>query len=47
MYATGLSDEGPFTFALPHPFLEFHWSCTNNDVAALVSVYEKVNTGKH
>ncbi|XP_065051433.1 nuclear pore membrane glycoprotein 210-like [Rhopilema esculentum] len=40
MYAVGLTDQGPFTFASSHPFIKFHWSCGNNDIAVLKSVYE-------
>ena len=43
MYAVGLTDQGPFTFASSHPFIKFHWSCGNNDIAVLKSVYELVS----
>ena len=42
MYAVGLSDEEPFTFATAIPHLKFHWSITNNEVALLKSVYDSV-----
>ena len=42
MYAIGLSDEEPFTFATAIPYLKFHWSISNNEVALLKSVYDSV-----
>ena len=42
VYAQGSNDEKPFTFATAVPRLTFHWSTTNMDVIALVSIYDKV-----
>lgn len=39
MYATGLNDETPFTFANAVPGLKFFWTSTNPDVCQVKSVY--------
>lgn len=39
MYATGLNDETPFTFANAIPGLKFYWSSSNPDVCQVRSVY--------
>ena len=41
VYAYGLGDETPFSFASAFPGLSFHWSASNMDVLSLVSVYDK------
>ena len=43
IYASGLSDETPFTFANAIPGLKFHWSSSNPDVCQVKSVYALVN----
>ncbi|CAH3168221.1 unnamed protein product [Porites lobata] len=39
IYASGLSDETPFTFANAMPGLKFRWSSSNPDVCQVKSVY--------
>ncbi|XP_029186949.2 LOW QUALITY PROTEIN: nuclear pore membrane glycoprotein 210-like [Acropora millepora] len=39
MYAIGLNDETPFTFANAIPGLKFYWSSSNPDVCQVQSVY--------
>ena len=43
IYASGLSDETPFTFANAMPGLKFRWSSSNPDVCQVKSVYALVN----
>ena len=43
MYAIGLNDETPFTFANAVPGLKFFWSSTNPDVCQVKSVYVLVS----
>ena len=43
MYATGLNDETPFTFANAVPGLKFFWTSTNPDVCQVKSVYVLVS----
>ena len=47
MYATGLNDETPFTFANAIPGLKFYWSSTNPDVCQVKSVYALVSLYLH
>lgn len=41
VYAKGVADESPFTFASCTPGLTFQWSVSNMDTLSLTSVYEK------
>lgn len=41
IYAYGIADESPFTFASCLPGLTFHWSVSNMDTLTLSSVYDK------
>ena len=43
MYAAGLNDETPFTFANAVPGLKFFWTSTNPDVCQVKSVYVLVS----
>ena len=47
MYATGLNDETPFTFANAIPGLKFYWSSTNPHVCQVKSVYALVSLYLH
>ena len=41
VYAKGVSDESPFSFASCELGLDFQWSVSNMDVLSLTSVYER------
>lgn len=43
IYAVGLADQSPFTFASANPGLSFDWSTSNMDVFSLSSVYEEAS----
>lgn len=43
IYAVGISDESPFSFASSNPGLLFDWSTSNMDVFSLSSVYEEAS----
>ncbi len=43
IYASGLSDESPFSYASASPGLSFDWSTSNMDVLTLFSVYEEAS----
>lgn len=41
VYAVGLDNESPFTFAAAVPGLTFQWSVSNMDALSITSVYDK------
>lgn len=41
VYAVGLDNESPFTFAAAIPGLTFQWSVSNMDALSITSVYDK------